>query len=159
MYSSNGLSDGGLPYYPYTNGQKTKTLEIPFYFFCDASFRQTDFQESRNILKEYYFNLIQKNVKNNKPIAILGHPHLIGKSAKDYYLSIFKKIKKAGIPNFTLEEFAYWWKKREKLEIFCQKSGNKLIIKSNKPNVLLEVIYKRNQAILRTIKNKAVFYL
>lgn len=159
-YSSNGLSDGGFPYYPYSNGQKTKTLEIPFYFFCDASFRQTDFQESRNILKEYYFNLIQKNIKDNNPIAILGHPHLIGKIAEDFYQSIFKKIKNARIPNFTLEEFACWWKKREKLKIFCQKTGNKLIIKSNEPDVLLGIIYKRNQFILKTNKEKkAVFNL
>ncbi len=159
LYSSNGLSDGGLPYYPYLNGQKTKTLEIPFYFFCDASFEQTDLPESRNILKEYYFNLIQKNVKDNKPITALGHPHLTGKIAEDFYQPIFQKIKKARIPNFTLEEFAYWWKEREKMEIFCQKSDNRLIIKSNKPNVLLGVIYKRNRTILSTIKNKVVFYL
>lgn len=160
LYSSNGLSDGGLPYYPYVNEQKTKTLEIPFYFFCDASFEQTNFQESHSILRDYYLILIQKNMDNGEPIAILGHPHLIGKYAKSFYLPMFQEIKKLGIPNFTIEEFARWWEKRDKLKIFCQKSDNKLIIESNKPNILFEVIYERNRAILKTSKeNKTVFYL
>lgn len=160
LYSSNGLSDGGLPYYPYLNGQKTKTLEIPFYFFCDASFDQTNFQKLHKVLRDYYLSLIGKNTNRSDPIAILGHPHLTGKFAKGFYLSIFQKIKKLGIPNFTIEEFTCWWKKREKLEIFCQKSGNKLTIESNKSDVLLEVIYKRSRTILKTNKeNKVVFYL
>ncbi len=160
LYSSNGLSNGGFPYYPYLNGQKTKTLEIPFYFFCDASFYQYNPQESVNILKDYYLTLINENLKNGYPLAFMGHPHLIGKCAKSFYLSIFQRLKNLKIPNFTIEEFVYWWKKRENLKIFCQKSGNKLIIKSNKPNTWIEIIYKGAKTILKTNhKNQLVFNL
>lgn len=160
LYSSNGLSDGGFPYYPYLNKQKTKILEIPFYFFCDASFEKNISQKSNDILKEYYLNLIQKNIKDGYPIAILGHPHFIGKIGRNFYLSIFQKIKKLKIPNFTIEEFVYWWRKREKLEISCQKLEDKLIIKSNKPNTWIEIVYKRVRNILKTNhKNQLVFKL
>lgn len=160
LYSSNGLSNGGFPYYPFINGRKSKTLEIPFYFLCDASFEQINSQESQKILKDYYLTLIKKNIENNEPISILGHPHLVRKSAERFYLPIFQKIKKLEIPNFTIEEFAHWWKRREKLKLFCRKFSNKLIVESNNPNILLEVIYKRNRTITKTdAGNKTAFYL
>lgn len=150
LYSSNGLSNGGFPYYPYLNGQKTKSLEIPFYFFCDASFNHYHVQESIDILRDYYLTLINENLKNGYPLAFMGHPHLIGKFAKSFYLPIFQRLKNLKIPNLTMQEFARWWKKREKLNIFCQKSGDKLIIKSNKANTWIEIIYKKTNTILKT---------
>ncbi len=158
LYSSNGLSDGGLPFHPYFSGKKTRTLEIPFYFFCDASIEQKNTQELHMILREYYLSLIQKSMESGEPIAILGHPHFIGKTARSFYTPIFQKIKKAGIPNFTIEEFARWWKKRENIEIFCQKFNNKLIIETNKPNVLIEVIHKGKPAIIKIGNEKKTVF-
>jgi len=156
LYASNGLSDGGFPYYPYLNDRKTKTLEIPSYFLCDASLEQINSPESLKLLKDYYLNLIQENINNGKPIAIMGHPHLIGRLADIFYPSIFQQIKKLKIPVSTIGEFVYWWRKRENIsiKIFYKKSDNQLEISSNTSGFLIQSIFRKRRHLFKIDKGK-----
>lgn len=150
LYACSGLSDGGFPYYPYLNSRKTKILEIPFYFFCDASLEQTNSPELMKLLRDYYLHLIQENINNGKPITIMGHPHLVGKMADIFYPPIFKQIKKSKIPVFTIGGFACWWKKRESINIkIYKKSNNQLEVKSNAANFFIESIFRKKRHLIK----------
>lgn len=160
LYSCNGLNDGGFPYHPYLNNGRAKVLEVPFYFLCDASLEHIDSREAQMVLEGYYLSLIKKNTNESEPIAIIGHPHLIGGIAMKFYLPIFQKINDLLIPNLKIEEFVYWWSRREKAKLSCRIVNNKLIIKCNCPGILFEVIYNRQSTILQTGEaNKIAFPL
>jgi len=166
LYSSNELSEGGFPYYPYIQNKKSKILEIPVCYFCDASFEllenkkvnQTISPYCQDILRSFYLKYIKQQINNNKPIGILAHPHLIGKVAKDFFGPIFKEIKRLKIPNYTFEEFASWWKRREKIRISYRKVGDQLIIRANYYPVLIETIYGKKKSII-TINKKSIINL
>jgi len=147
---------GGFLIIPTLNDRKTKTLEIPSYFLCDASLEQINSPESLKLLKDYYLNLIQENINNGKPIAIMGHPHLIGRLADIFYPSIFQQIKKLKIPVSTIGEFVYWWRKRENIsiKIFYKKSDNQLEISSNTSGFLIQSIFRKRRHLFKIDKGK-----
>jgi len=166
LYSSNELSEGGFPYFSYIQNKKSKILEIPVYYFCDASFEPLENKKvdriippyCQDILRSFYLKYIKQQINNNKPIAILAHPHLIGKVAKDFFGPIFREIKRLKIPNYTFEEFANWWKRREKIRISYRKVGDQLIIRANHYPVLIETIYGKKKSII-TINKKSIINL
>jgi len=166
LYSSNELTEGKFPYYPYIQNTKSKTLEIPVYYLCDASFEFSKNEKLvrtiplyyQDILRSLYLKYIKQQINNNKPIGILAHPHLIGKVAKDFFGSIFREIKRLKIPNYTFEEFANWWKQREKIRISYRKVGEQLIIRANHYPVLVEIIYGKKKSII-TINRKSIINL
>jgi peptidoglycan/xylan/chitin deacetylase (PgdA/CDA1 family) len=154
VYACNGLTNGGFPYYPYCNGRRTKVLEIPCSFFSDASQyislsdSEINFPKYEKELRNLYLSLIDQAIKNNEPIAILGHPSVVGRAAKKFFYPIFKKIKMLKIPSYTFYEFANWWKQREKIRISYKKVGDQLIIKANRYPVLVETIYGKKKSII-----------
>jgi peptidoglycan/xylan/chitin deacetylase (PgdA/CDA1 family) len=155
LYSSNELDEGGFPYYPYVQNKKMKVLEIPCYYFCDASFQSLP-SYCQGILKNSYLEYLEQQINNNKPIVILGHPHLIGKVAKSFFAPIFREVKKLKIPNYTFEEFANWWKQREKIKISYNKVEEQLIIKANKYPILTEIIYGGRKSIVKINKRSII---
>ena len=166
LYSSNEFTEGKFPYYPYIQNTKSKVLGIPVYYFCDASFeflkkerlvRTIPFY-CQDILRSFYLKYIKQQINNNKPIGILAHPHLIGKIAKDFFGPIFKEIKRLKIPNYTFEEFANWWKQREKIRISYKKVGDQLFIEANHYPVLIETIYGKKKSII-TINKRSIINL
>jgi peptidoglycan/xylan/chitin deacetylase (PgdA/CDA1 family) len=161
LYSSNELSEGGFPYFPYIQNKKSKVLEIPVYYLCDASFEALEDERNyqaipscyRDILRRSYLKYIKQQVKSNEPIGILAHPHLIGRVAKNFFDSIFNEIKKLKIPSYTFERFARWWKRREKIKIkVFYRKDKELIIQANKYPVLVEIIYKGRKNIKKIKK-------
>jgi len=163
LYSSNELSEGGFPYFPYIQNKKSKTLEIPVYYLCDASFESLEKKPDwsiplyyQDILRNFYLEYIKKQVNNNKPIGILSHPHLIGQVAKDFFNPIFKEIKRLKIPNYTLEQFASWWKQRGKTNISYRKVREQLIIQSSRYPILAEVIYEGRKSIFKISKRSII---
>lgn len=168
LYSSNELSEGGFPYFIYIQNKKSKVLEIPVYYLCDASFETLGCKESRqaisscyrNILRSSYLKYIKRQIKSNEPIGILIHPHLIGRIAKNFFNPIFSEINKLKIPSYTFKQFAEWWKQREKIKIrlFYRKNKDKkqLIIQANKYPVLVEIIFKGRKNIKRINKKTII---
>lgn len=156
LYCSHIVSEiGDFPFYVSYNWKRTKILEIPFYEMNDGKFELV-LKKNQNLkqiqkvsakLKKDYLKYIEKQQKNNRPIAILGHPHLLGKTAKNVLPPIFKKISQLEIPNYTLKEFATWWRKREKFRLKYYKQNNKVTIYSTHP-ALIEVIFQKKKKVL-----------
>jgi len=152
-----------LPFYEYYNGEKMKVLEIPFYEVSDGKF-EPFLKNSQNLkhiqkvsekLKKNYLKYIERQLKNNEPIAIMAHPHLLGKIAKNVLLPVLRKISQLKIPNYTLKEFAEWWKERENFELKYYKRNNKIEIHSNNP-ALVEIVFRKNRKILKVNKTTII---
>lgn len=164
LYSSNELTDGEFPYFPYIQNRKSKVLEIPVYYLCDASFEAVGNKRNYHVISSCYWDIlrnsylkyIKKQVKRNRPIILLVHPHLIGRVAKNFFNPIFREIKKLKIPNYTFEQFAKWWKWRAKIKIFYRKDKNQVIIQANKYPVLVEIIYKGKKNIKKINKTTII---
>ncbi len=166
LYSCNGISNGGFPYHPYCEGKKTKALEIPFYFLCDASFEPLNHEykwiidnNQKKYLKTSYLNYIKNQIKTSEPIGIFGHPHIIGKSAVNFYSPIFKNIKTLKIPSFTIKKFANWWKKREGIKLNLAKLDDQLIINSNKIGFYIELVFNKKKKLIKIDKRKMAINL
>lgn len=164
LYSCNTVSQKGeFPYYPHFSIFKSKLLEIPFYQVSDAKFESvlkssSITPEASKRLKKDYLEYIKKQLKNNRPIAIMVHPHLMGKIAKNVLPAIFRKISQLNISNYTLEEFAEWWRKRETLKLKYYQQNNKIIIHSNTP-AFIEIIFRKKKTILKLNNKKTTINL
>ena len=120
LYACNGCSDAvGFPFHPRWNRKIFKFLELVFYKICDGSFESDGNNISRltsqeiGILSDILESYADGQIRENKPIAIMGHPHLSGNFAEKIYLPVFKKLEKLGVPAVTLSDFSKWWTRRE----------------------------------------------
>ncbi len=166
LYSSHTASDRGeFPFYEYYGNKKASFLEIPFFEISDAKFESIlkssrnylNIQKSAKKLRGDYLKYIDEQIKYNKPIAIMGHSHLLGKIAGSVLSSIFKKVSHLKIPNYTLKEFAGWWKRREEFELKYYKQNGKIIICSNS-SAFAEIIFQENKKIIK-LNNKTPIIL
>ncbi len=161
LYSSHtALDKGEFPFYEYYDNKRMNFLEIPFYKLSDVKFESilksnhaySNIPKIIERIKDNYLKYIDEQIKYNKPIAIMGHPHLIGKIAKLVLPPLFRKLSCLKIPNYTLEEFAEWWKQREKFKLKYYKQNGKIIIHSNFP-AFIEIIFQENRRIIK-LSNK-----
>jgi peptidoglycan/xylan/chitin deacetylase (PgdA/CDA1 family) len=161
LYSSHTVSaKGEFPFHEYYDNKKMSFLEIPFFDISDVKF-ESILKSSRNYsnvqkiakkLRGDYLKYIDEQIKHNRPIAIMGHPHLIGKIANSVLSPLFKKISRLKIPNYTLKEFAEWWKQREKFRLKYYMQNGKIIIHSNS-SAFAEIIFQENKKIIK-LSNK-----
>ena len=161
LYSSHTVSDRGeFPFYEYYDNKKMSFLEIPFFEISDVKFESilkssqnySNIQKVAKKLRGDYLKYIDEQIKHNRPIAIMGHPHLVGKIATSVLSPIFKKISHLKIPNYTLKEFVEWWKQREKFRLKYYKQNGGIIIHSNF-SALAEIVFQGNKKIIK-LNNK-----
>ncbi|KKW12931.1 MAG: hypothetical protein UY48_C0007G0020 [Candidatus Gottesmanbacteria bacterium GW2011_GWB1_49_7] len=138
-YSSDGLRDGGFPFFPYVSGKFASTLEVPCYVQCDASFEKPDFPALSGIIQDYFLKLITTNLNTHQPIAILGHPDFHGDRLEEFYAPIFRAINKHHIPSMSMGEYARWWKKRQGMNILCDLADNMLTVTSQNTGFAVSV--------------------
>jgi len=155
LYTCNGCSNVvGFPFHPYLNGRRLKFLELVFYRICDASFEpiggNADGLTSHEveILSEILETYADGQIKENKPIAILGHSHLSGNFAERIYLPLFRKIRKLKIPSLPISDFSRWWIRRESIGLSYFIDGKKLTLNVTEP-VFVRIIYKGRRKILK----------
>ncbi len=161
LYSSHTVSDRGeFPFYEYYDNKKMSFLEIPFFEISDVKFESilksgrnySNIQKIAKKLRGDYLKYIDEQIKHNRPIAIMGHPHLVGKVASFVLSPIFKKVSHFKIPNYALKEFAEWWKQREKFRLKYYKQNSEIIIHSNS-SALAEIVFQGNKKIIK-LNNK-----
>lgn len=148
-YSSNiTLDNGGFPYHPIYDGKQASTLEIPCNPISDVAFDPRPQPEDLRRLQIYYLNYIDQQIRSHEPIALLGHPHLSGKSANTLYPPIFEKIQQRGIPVMTYADFTYWWLKREKNNLSVQTDGSRITLEAAHAGSLVKIIYTSHHKII-----------
>jgi len=161
LYSSHTVSDRGeFPFYEYYDNKKMSFLEIPFFEISDVKFESilkssqnySNIQKVAKKLRGDYLKYIDEQIKHNRPIAIMGHPNLVGKVASFVLSPIFKKVSHFKIPNYALKEFVEWWKQREKFRLKYYKQNGGIIIHSNF-SALAEIVFQGNKKIIK-LNNK-----
>jgi len=155
LYACNGCSDVvGFPFHPRWNRKIFKFLELVFYKICDGSFESNGSAGAHltpqeiSILSDILESYADGQIKENKPIAIMGHPHLSGNFAERVYLPVFRKIRKLKIPSLSISDFSRWWIRREDIGLSYFIDGKKLTLSVTEP-VFVRIIYKGRRRILR----------
>ena len=124
LYTSDfGAAIGGYPFFPYLNGVKSRTLQIPVNPFSSeraAIWRQESENQDINAeyIAEFYIKIIEENYHRCYPIVLYSHPEKFGLMADQIFQRIREKIANMNLWETTLTEFANWWIKRDKIE-YC----------------------------------------
>jgi peptidoglycan/xylan/chitin deacetylase (PgdA/CDA1 family) len=139
LYTSDfGAAIGGFPFFPYVNGMRSGTLQIPVNPFSAerAAIWRLE-AEKQQISAEYvaetYIKIIEENYHQSYPIILYSHPEKFGLMAEYVFQEINKKIESMNLWKTTLTHFANWWLKRDKIN-YCVEydlSTKKTIIKGD----------------------------
>jgi len=158
LYACNGCSDVvGFPFHPRWNRKIFKFLELVFYKICDGSFESEGgdaaclTSQEIGILSDILESYADGQIKENKPIAIMGHPHLSGNFAERVYLPVLKRLKKLGVPAITLSNFSKWWTRREDMGLDYSIGDGALTINTTEP-AFIRMIYKGKKKIMKINK-------
>lgn len=136
LYTSDfGAAIGGFPFFPYINGVKSGTLQIPVNPFSAeraAIWRlEAEKQEiNAEYISEFFIRIIEENYQRGYPVILYSHPEKFGEFAGYVFKQINRKISSLNIWKTTLTHFANWWFKRDKLD-YCieyDRSTHKVII-------------------------------
>jgi peptidoglycan/xylan/chitin deacetylase (PgdA/CDA1 family) len=124
LYTSDfGTAIGGFPYFPYVDGLKSRTLQIPVNPFSAERaaiwMLEEEKQEiSAEHIAEFYIKIIEENSHWGYPIILYSHPEKFGLIADYVFEQINKKIANMNLWRATITRFADWWLKRDKID-YC----------------------------------------
>lgn len=139
LYTSDfGAGINGFPYFPYIDGVRSITLQVPVNPFSAeraAIWRvEAEKQEiNAEYIAEIYIKIIEENYQQGYPIILYSHPEKFGLMADYVFQRINQKIVDMNLWKTTLTQFAKWWFKRDKID-YCVEhdpSTKKTIIKGD----------------------------
>ena len=110
-----------LPFNIYSNNQYSNILQIPIHPISLGRLRRSHF--TKNEMIEYYKNIIDEKHKRNEPVIIYHHPH---HKLLDVIEAVFGYVKKLGLANITMKEYADWWQKRNQIKMDISFEDNEL---------------------------------
>ena len=139
VYTSDfGVGIAGFPFFPYINGKRSHTLQIPVHPFSAerASLWRSESEGKEatpEFVADYYEKIIEENYSLNYPSMLYSHPEKLGEMANFVFERIHQKISSRNIWKTTLTEFALWWKQRDntEFEINHDLSSKKIAITGN----------------------------
>jgi peptidoglycan/xylan/chitin deacetylase (PgdA/CDA1 family) len=139
LYTSDfGAGIAGFPFFPYLNGVRSATLQIPVNPFSAeraAIWRlETEQQEiSAEYIAECYNKIIEDNYHQGYPVILYSHPEKFGLMAEYVFKQINAKIAGMDLWKTTLTHFANWWLKRDKVNyrVEYDPSTKKALIKGD----------------------------
>lgn len=122
LYTSDfGAGIAGFPLYPYINGIRSHTMQIPVNPF---SVERASIWEMENngtditqeFVADFFEKVIEENYSINYPSMLYSHPKKMGEIADFVFERINQKIAGRNIWKTTLTEFANWWNRRDKAD-------------------------------------------
>jgi peptidoglycan/xylan/chitin deacetylase (PgdA/CDA1 family) len=139
LYTSDfGAGISGFPFFPYINGVKSSTLQIPINpFSAERAAIWSQEMENREINADYvagfFIQTIEENYQQGYPVILYSHPQNFGSMANYVFEQINRKISNMNIWKTTLTNFADWWFKRDKVDYYVEydQSTNKIMIKGD----------------------------
>lgn len=133
-----GAATGGFPYFPYVDGQKSSTLQIPVNPFSAERAAIWRWQEERQdvsaeYIADFYLKIIDENYRQGYPNILYSHPEKFGPMADHVFGQINQKIANMKIWKTTLTRFADWWFKRDRIDYSVEydPSTRKIVIQGD----------------------------
>jgi peptidoglycan/xylan/chitin deacetylase (PgdA/CDA1 family) len=120
-----GAAIAGFPYFPYINGLKSATLQVPVNPFSaerasiwrmEAEGREIDVE----FISGFFSRSIEENYRQGYPNIIYSHPEKFGGMAGPVFQRLRQKISDLNLWETTLTEFAAWWIRRDKTEFWVE---------------------------------------
>ena len=139
LYTSDfGAAIDGFPYFPYLDGIRSRTLQIPVNPFSAERaaiwMSEDEKQEiSAEYIAEFYTRIIEENFHQGYPIILYSHPEKFGLIADYVFEQINQKITSMNLWKTNLTRFADWWFHRDKID-YCVEydpSTRKTVIKGD----------------------------
>ena len=140
IYSSEfALDYDNFPFYPYLDNYFSTVLQVPIHPICIG--RLINARHNNKDIIKYYKNVIQECISHNLPIFIYDHPSLKNLNLIDW---LFKYINEHNIKNYSLYEYANWWKKRLNIKWEASIYNDKIYIENKKLSSNYRLIIKKN---------------
>jgi len=124
LYTSDfGCCIEGYPFFPYINGTRLRTLQIPVNPFCveRASAIKVEKKEediSSEYVSDFFVDAIEQGYKKCYPIILYSHPEKFAGMAEVVFMKINQKLTELNIWKTTITRFAEWWIHRDKYD-YC----------------------------------------
>lgn len=139
MYSSEfGYAYDSFPFYPFLKNSFSGTMQMPIHPVSVGRLHWGGHAEEEMI--RYFEDVINYKLAMSEPIIFYTHP---GEKRFHIFDSVFEKINSLGIPNYTLKEFAEWWKERCKLDYSASFENGKLNVAPQQENnsIWIKAVY------------------
>lgn len=80
---------------------------------------------------DHYLSALHRQAKLHRPAHLYGHPEVLGRMARDVLPDLFAAVRRLGLPNMTVGDYAAWWRARDAaaFELFVDAAGG-LVIES-----------------------------
>lgn len=126
LYTSDfGVGIAGFPFFPYLNGMRSSTLQIPVNPFSAERAAVWKLEEEKHeisgeYIAEFYVKIVEDNYSQGYPIILYSHPEKFGSMAEYVFQRINEAIAGMNLWKTTLTHFADWWSKRDKINYFIE---------------------------------------
>jgi len=113
-----GCAIGGFPFYPYIDGKRSGTLQIPVNPFSaerlsiwlQETHRTDDYAD---FVKRSFSSILRENHARQLPSMLYSHPECFGDLAADVFRQIRHDLGGLKIWVTTVTQFARWWQERD----------------------------------------------
>lgn len=112
----------------------TEHLQIPIHPVCTGSLSRKRYSSDQ--IRDYFLNIYDYKISLFKPVFFYHHPMQKGLNV---FGEIFTKVKQDELTNLTFNEYADFWKKRQRQQISVYSEGSKIFIDSDNPDLFLYI--------------------
>ncbi len=144
-----GLGYDCLPFHPVVDGKRARLLLVGTHPICIGILKTRDFNEGEMIA--YFQAVLERNLAAGLPLFFYGHPlKRIARFPKVVW-ALFKTVAgKNKVWKTDVEEFALWWRRREKKRFRAFFEKKKLVIETgnNEREFSLRVLFSGFEGIV-----------
>lgn len=118
-----------FPLYPESSGKTYETLQVPIHPVCIGSLLRIGYTEEQMVA--YFQRMVEQKRVRQEPLFFYHHPT---HRCWSVVAELFRSVRKAGIPDITLGDFARWWKHRLSIHLDVRSDGqNVFVVRANGP--------------------------
>ncbi|MBN2572461.1 MAG: hypothetical protein JXA68_10065 [Ignavibacteriales bacterium] len=124
LYSSEFCYDyDNLPSFPILGNNFSKVLQIPIHPISVGRLSKTKHAEDEML--KYFSDIISEKFYFDEPIIFYTHPF---QNRFHIFSELFQEVSNLGIKNYSLLEYAHWWKERLNVKWHVDYRNNKILI-------------------------------
>ena len=140
-----GFKNGGLPFYPYLDGEQIGPLQVPVDGFnicrlwVSCRERGVERTSAEEILKLYKISMDDK-LKKGIPLIYFCHPNYFGEISLDIYPDMVEYARANGAVPTTMTIYGDFWIKRDAVEYSAEYTGGEVRITGDIPESVSVII-------------------